>query len=79
MGVAFTIVRTSGTFTSSAGQNLFVGSAIAMVLALWILPRSRRPLKGLWLANMFQIYPHDRGQNYSFDLANQLVRQLQKA
>src|SRR6266487_4445590 len=43
------------------------------------IPPLHTPLKGLWLANMFQIYPHDRGQNYSFDLANQLVRQLQKA
>ncbi|HEX6552933.1 MAG TPA: hypothetical protein VF026_09250, partial [Ktedonobacteraceae bacterium] len=43
------------------------------------IPPLHTPLKGLWLANMFQVYPHDRGQNYSFDLANQLVRQLQKA
>jgi len=25
---------------------------------------------------MFQVYPHDRGQNYSFELANRLVREL---
>ncbi len=34
------------------------------------------PLDGLWLANMFQIYPHDRGQNYSFALAERLVKNL---
>jgi hypothetical protein len=28
---------------------------------------------------MFQIYPHDRGQNYSFALANQLVKELARA
>ncbi len=42
------------------------------------IPPLHTPLKGLWVANMFQIYPHDRGQNYSFALANQLVRELEK-
>ena len=34
------------------------------------------PLQGLWTANMFQIYPHDRGQNYSLALADKLVKQI---
>jgi protoporphyrinogen oxidase len=42
------------------------------------IPPPQTPLKGLWLANMFQIYPHDRGQNYSFALANRLVEELAK-
>ncbi len=42
------------------------------------IPPLHTPLEGLWLANMFQIYPHDRGQNYSFALANQLVKELEK-
>jgi hypothetical protein len=25
---------------------------------------------------MFQVYPHDRGQNYSIDLAERLARRL---
>ena len=29
------------------------------------IPPLDTPLKGLWVANMFQVYPHDRGQNYS--------------
>jgi protoporphyrinogen oxidase len=33
-------------------------------------------LPGLWTANMFQIYPHDRGQNYSLALADKLVKQI---
>jgi protoporphyrinogen oxidase len=41
------------------------------------IPPLRAPLNGLWVANMFQVYPHDRGQNYSFELAEQLVRELQ--
>lgn len=40
------------------------------------IPPLHTPLDGLWMANMFQIYPHDRGQNYSFELANTLVKQL---
>src|SRR2546428_993644 len=42
------------------------------------IPPLHTPLKGLWVANMFQIYPHDRGQNYSFALADQLMRELEK-
>ena len=41
------------------------------------IPPLRAPLKGLWVANMFQVYPHDRGQNYSFELAERLVKDLQ--
>ena len=40
------------------------------------IPPLQTPLKGLWVANMFQVYPHDRGQNYSFELADRLVREL---
>jgi protoporphyrinogen oxidase len=40
------------------------------------IPPLQTPLQGLWVANMFQVYPHDRGQNYSFELADKLVRQL---
>ncbi len=40
------------------------------------IPPLETPLAGLWLANMFQIYPHDRGQNYSFELAERLVKEI---
>ena len=33
----------------------------------------RAPIPGLWVASMFQVYPHDRGQNYSIALADRLV------
>lgn len=42
------------------------------------IPPLHTPLKNLWVANMFQVYPHDRGQNYSFELAERLVGQLLK-
>ncbi len=40
------------------------------------IPPFATPLRGLWVANMFQVYPHDRGQNYSIALADRLVRHL---
>ncbi|GCF10748.1 NAD(P)/FAD-dependent oxidoreductase [Dictyobacter arantiisoli] len=40
------------------------------------IPPLHPPLPNLWLANMFQIYPHDRGQNYSLELADTLVKQI---
>lgn len=42
------------------------------------IPPLHTPLKGLWVANMFQVYPHDRGQNYSFELAERLVKELER-
>jgi protoporphyrinogen oxidase len=40
------------------------------------IPPFRTPVSGLWVANMFQVYPHDRGQNYSIELAERLVNAL---
>ena len=48
-GVNGAIVRTYGTFTSSAGESPFVVSLLAFALAAWILPKDRRPLGGLLL------------------------------
>jgi protoporphyrinogen oxidase len=41
------------------------------------IPPFETPLPGLYVANMFQVYPHDRGQNYSVELAEKLVRTLE--
>lgn len=40
------------------------------------IPPFETPIPGLWVASMFQVYPHDRGQNYSIDLAERLVARL---
>jgi protoporphyrinogen oxidase len=40
------------------------------------IPPFATPVPGLWVASMFQVYPHDRGQNYSIDLAERLVAEL---
>jgi protoporphyrinogen oxidase len=37
------------------------------------IPPFRTPIPNLYVANMFQVYPHDRGQNYSIALAEHLV------
>lgn len=41
------------------------------------IPPFDTPLPGLYVANMFQVYPHDRGQNYSVELAERLVEHLE--
>jgi protoporphyrinogen oxidase len=40
------------------------------------IPPFETPIPNLWLASMFQVYPHDRGQNYSIDLANRLAARI---
>jgi protoporphyrinogen oxidase len=42
------------------------------------IPPFETPVRGLWVASMFQVYPHDRGQNYSIDLAERLVNHLDR-
>ena len=44
-----TIARITGTFTFFHGMQIYIGSIIAMVFSVWILPKNRRPLKGLLL------------------------------
>ena len=40
------------------------------------IPPHTTPLPNLYLANMFQVYPQDRGQNYSIAMAERLARTL---
>jgi protoporphyrinogen oxidase len=40
------------------------------------IPPFETPLPGLFVGSMFQVYPHDRGQNYSIKLGRQLVASL---
>jgi len=40
------------------------------------IPPFETPIPGLYVANMFQVYPHDRGQNYSIKLAERLAVHL---
>ena len=40
------------------------------------LPPYRTPLPGVWLANMGHVYPHDRGQNYSAILGEEVADRI---
>jgi protoporphyrinogen oxidase len=40
------------------------------------MPEHRTPLKNLYLANTTQIYPEDRGTNYSVRLGNDIARMI---
>jgi len=40
------------------------------------IPPHDTPLPNVYLANMFQVYPHDRGQNYSIEIGNELAARL---
>jgi len=40
------------------------------------IPDIETPVKGLFMANMFQVYPHDRGQNYSVLLGERVARRV---
>ncbi len=40
------------------------------------IPPFDTPIPGLYVASMFQVYPHDRGQNYSVELAERLAEHL---
>ncbi len=38
------------------------------------IPEHRTPIKGLYLATMSQIYPEDRGQNYSIKMGEAVAK-----
>jgi protoporphyrinogen oxidase len=40
------------------------------------IPPHETPIPNLYLANMFQVYPQDRGQNYAIEMANQLAEKI---
>ena len=40
------------------------------------LPSHQTPVTNLFLANMSQVYPQDRGQNYSIAMAERLIHSL---
>jgi protoporphyrinogen oxidase len=40
------------------------------------IPANKTPIPGLWLANMSQVYPWDRGSNYAVEMARQVAREI---
>jgi protoporphyrinogen oxidase len=59
-----------------AGRWLFRGPFAQPIIATHYsrsIPEHRTPVQSLYLANMSQIYPEDRGQNYSIRLAEKVA------
>jgi len=40
------------------------------------VPPLQTPIPGLWLANMSQVYPWDRGSNYAVELGRRVAREV---
>jgi protoporphyrinogen oxidase len=57
-------------FKNDAGQPIITTNYAGRI------PDLRTPVRGLYLANTTQIYPEDRGQNYSIRLARRAVKMI---
>ena len=42
------------------------------------IPALRTPIPGVWLANMSQVYPWDRGSNYAIEMARRVASEMGK-
>jgi protoporphyrinogen oxidase len=62
-----TWVRDCWLFHARDAQPVFTVGAGSRV------PQKRTPVPGLYLANMAQIYPQDRGQNYAIELGEEVA------
>lgn len=40
------------------------------------IPALRTPIPGLWMANMSQVYPWDRGSNYAVEIGRRVAREI---
>jgi protoporphyrinogen oxidase len=40
------------------------------------IPPLRTPIPGLWMANMSQVYPWDRGSNYAVEMGRRVAREV---
>lgn len=75
------LARINGTFDATWVQQFWAFQApfaqpIVTTDFRKHIPPFETPIPNLFVANMFQIYPHDRGQNYSIGLAEDLAAKL---
>jgi protoporphyrinogen oxidase len=73
------VKRLNPTFDESWVKQTFVFKApfaqpIVTVDFHEHIPPLETPITNLYLANMFQVYPQDRGQNYSVKLGNEVAK-----
>ena len=40
------------------------------------IPSLNTPIPGLWMANMSQVYPWDRGSNYAVEMGRRVAREI---
>ena len=40
------------------------------------IPALKTPVPGLWMANMSQVYPWDRGTNYAVEMGRRVAREV---
>ncbi len=64
-------VRASWMFTEAYAQP------VPKVNHSDIVPPLRTPMSGLWMANMSQVYPWDRGTNYAVEIGRRAARQVE--
>jgi len=43
------------------------------------IPSLDTPIRGLWMANMSQVYPWDRGTNYAVEMGRRVARQVEES
>ena len=68
-------------FISSASFELFKAPFAQPIIPInysKILPKFETPFKNVFLANIEQVYPWDRGTNYAVELGKKVVNELLK-
>jgi protoporphyrinogen oxidase len=63
-------VRASWMFTESYAQP------VPMLNHSRNIPPLKTPIAGLWMANMSQVYPWDRGSNYAVEIGRRVAREV---
>jgi protoporphyrinogen oxidase len=64
-------IRASWTFTEKYAQP------VPTLNHSRNIPPLKTPIPGLWMANMSQVYPWDRGSNYAVELGRRVAAQLE--
>jgi len=66
-------IRASWTFTEKYAQP------VPTLNHSHNIPPLKTPIPGLWMANMSQVYPWDRGSNYAVELGRRVAAQLESS
>ena len=75
LGRLFPGYRREAVLDSYINRAVYAQPVIGLNYSRHILP-FETPIKGLYLASMSQIYPEDRGQNYSIGMGKNIARMI---